>query len=84
MPIAPLRSKFVGARAPQPEEQWPAAGEAAGDLLSTKAFYFAERRELIDLEAIRHVDLERVEKDVDVEALQAHLEALVYGRLAAQ
>lgn len=80
MTIAPLRSKVVGAGAPNDPAPW-LPHEPAADLLSTKNFYFADRSAPLDLEALQDVDLERIEKDVDVEALQRHLEPLVFGRL---
>ena len=82
MPLEPLRSKVVGAGAPNKDATWlPAPSSTAGDLLSTKNFYFADRSTPLDLEAIRDIDLERIERDVDIEALQRHLEPLVFGRL---
>ena len=82
MPLEPLRSKVVGAGAPNKDATWlPAPSSTAGDLLSTKNFYFADRSTPLDLESIRDIDLERIEKDVDIEALQRHLEPLVFGRL---
>jgi hypothetical protein len=82
MPLEPLRSKVVGAGAPNSDATWlPAPSAPAADLLSTKNFYFADRSTPLDLEAIRDIDLERIERDVDIEALQRHLEPLVFGRL---
>ena len=63
MPLEPLRSKVVGAGAPNKDATWlPAPSSTAGDLLSTKNFYFADRSTPLDLEAIRDIDLERIEK----------------------
>ncbi len=81
MPLEPLRSKVVGAGAPNRDATWLPAPSQAADLLSTKNFYFADRSTQLDLEAIRDIDLESIEKDVDIEALQKHLEPLVFGRL---
>ena len=81
MPLEPLRSKVVGAGAPNKDATWLPAPSQAADLLSTKNFYFADRSTTLDLEAIRDIDLERIEKDVNIEALQRHLEPLVFGRL---
>ena len=80
-PLEPLRSKVVGAGAPNKDATWLPAPSQAADLLSTKNFYFADRSTPLDLEAIRDIDLERIEKDVNIEALQRHLEPLVFGRL---
>ncbi|KAH8092766.1 zinc finger protein [Aureococcus anophagefferens] len=86
MPIAPLRSKVVGKGAPNRDESWALTEERDEDpasaLLSSRSFYFAERHETIDLEVIDGVDLERIERDVDIEALQRHLEMLTYGDLS--
>ena len=81
MPLEPLRSKVVGAGAPNKDATWLPAPSQAADLLSTKNFYFADRSTQLDLEAIRDIDLESIERDVDIEALQRHLEPLVFGRL---
>jgi hypothetical protein len=81
MPLEPLRSKVVGAGAPNSDATWLPAPSQAADLLSTKNFYFADRSTQLDLEAIRDIDLESIERDVDIEALQKHLEPLVFGRL---
>jgi hypothetical protein len=81
MPLEPLRSKVVGAGAPNSDATWLPAPSQAADLLSTKNFYFADRSTPLDLEAIRDIDLESIERDVNIEALQRHLEPLVFGRL---
>ncbi|KAJ1456526.1 Iguana/Dzip1-like DAZ-interacting protein N-terminal-domain-containing protein [Pelagophyceae sp. CCMP2097] len=81
--IPPLRSSFIGrgssntmGREPLPEAE--AGVDFAATLLSARSFYFAERTQRLDLEKIRGMDLDRIEREVDVEALQRHLEELTF------
>ncbi|KAJ8601536.1 hypothetical protein CTAYLR_008015 [Chrysophaeum taylorii] len=77
--IPPLESKYVGHGAPNSLED---QRDCAGDLLASRSFYFAERYKAIDLEVIASVDLERIQREVDIEALQQHLEVLTYGDIS--
>lgn len=74
----PLRSQYVT------KSSSNSLGErdSAADLLASRSFYFAERYKEIDMDTITGVDLERIQRDVDIEALQQHLEVLTYGDIA--
>lgn len=46
-----------------------------------RGFFFQQRQGQLDLKAIARVDIEKVVRDVDVEAIQAHLENLTFSQI---
>jgi hypothetical protein len=51
-------------------------------MLAMQNFQFQRRRGKLDLEAISRLDLDKIMHTVDIEALQAHLDNLVYSDVA--
>lgn len=74
---APLYSRVVGHGVSNDLDQKDAEG-----LLASRSFFFAERYKTIDMATVENINLERIQKDVDIGALQQHLEMLTYGDMS--
>ncbi len=50
-------------------------------LLPSQAFYFTQRTGKLDVRRISRLNLEQIIEDVDIEALQQHLESIAFSSL---
>jgi zinc finger protein DZIP1 len=51
------------------------------EMYGTKEFYFQQRRGRLDLRTLSHIDLDRIVREVDIDALQLHLENITFCNL---